>query len=218
MGQIMNGNSLSHFIILVGVFSGSLTIAAVLASKIVSIAGFFVPAGVFAYCITFICTDVISEVWGKRYAKVAVMSGFVALILALILIQVALYWPPAPFWTNEIGFKSVLGMTPRIICGSLAAYLLSQYHDVWMFHLLKKMTNENHLWLRNNLSTFVSQFIDSVVFIVIAFYGVMPIWQLIIGQWVIKIGIAVLDTPIIYGLVRVLKKRNPNVEEMFKMM
>lgn len=207
----MENKGLDQFILLVGIFSGSLTIAAVLASKIVSIMGFFVPAGVFAYCITFLCTDVISEIWGKRYAKIAVISGFVALVLAFILIQVALYWNPAPFWKNQEKFTAVLGMTPRIIVGSLVAYLLSQYHDVWMFHILKKMTNENHLWLRNNLSTILSQFLDSVVFIVIAFYGILPIWQLILGQWVVKIGIAALDTPIVYGLVFMLRKRNTTV-------
>lgn len=196
---------MTFYIILVGLFSGSLTIAAVLASKIVSIMGFFVPAGVFAYCITFICTDSISEIWGKQYAKMAVTAGFVTLLLTLALTQIALHWTPAPFWTNQEGFASILGMTPRIVAGSLCAYLLSQYHDVWLFHLIKRITNNRHLWLRNNISTCISQLLDSVVFILIAFYGVMPVMDLIIGQWVVKIIIAVLDTPVVYGVVWMLK-------------
>jgi uncharacterized integral membrane protein (TIGR00697 family) len=206
----MNKEGMSTFILFIGIFSGCLTIAAVLASKIVNIFGFFVPAGVFAYCITFICTDVISELWGKRYAKITVLSGLSALIIALILIQIALYLVPAPFWHNQEEFASVLGMTHRVIIGSLVAYLVSQYHDVWMFHVLKKITKDKNLWLRNNLSTIISQFLDSVFFITIAFYGIMPIWPLIFGQWIIKIGIAALDTPIVYALVIMLRKKRVN--------
>lgn len=201
----MRIESLAPYVIMVGIFSGSLTIAAVLASKIVSIMGFFVPAGVLAYCITFVCTDVISEIWGKRYAQLAVKTGFITLVISLVLTQIAMYWTPAPFWENQEGFASVLSMTPRIVIGSLCAYLLSQYHDVWLFHILKRRTNDKHLWLRNNLSTIISQLLDSLVFIVIAFYGVMPVWPLIIGQWVVKVVIAAIDTPLVYGIVWILQ-------------
>ena len=209
----MRIDSLAHYIVIVGVFCGSLTIAAVLASKIVSILGFFVPAGVFAYCITFVCTDVISEIWGKRYAQQAVVAGFVSLSIALVLSLVALYWTPAPFWANQEGFASVVGMTPRIVIGSLCAYLLSQYYDVWLFHLLKRMTKNKHLWLRNNLSTAISQLLDSVVFIAIAFYGTMPIVPLIFGQWSVKLIIAVIDTPVVYGVVWSLRARQEESSE-----
>lgn len=203
----MNVEKLTPFIIIVGIFSGSLAIAAVLASKIITILGFFVPAGVFAYCVTFVCTDVISEVWGKRHAQLAVATGFITLIFVLVLSQIALYWEPAPFWKNQDGFASVLGMAPRIVVGSLCAYLVSQYHDVWLFHVIKSMTCEKHLWLRNTLSTSVSQFLDSVIFIFIAFYGIMPIWPLIFGQWAVKIIIAILDTPVVYSLVWLLRDK-----------
>jgi queuosine precursor transporter len=203
----MSQNDVRIYIILVGIFSGSLTIAAVLASKIITVFGLFVPAGVFAYCITFICTDVISEMWGKRAAQNAVLSGFIALSLAFLLIQITIHWPSAPFWSLHESFNSILGMTPRIIIASLVAYTLSQYHDVWLFHLIRRMTGSHHLWLRNNLSTAASQLLDSAVFITIAFYGILPIWPLIIGQWVIKMGIAALDTPIIYGIVWILNRR-----------
>lgn len=195
------------FIILLSIFVGSITIASILATKIINVFGLFVPAGVLAYSITFICTDVISEVWGKERAKYTVVGGFVALIVALLLVQLSLVWPKAPFWTGEQAFQSILGSTSRIIIASFTAYLVSQFHDVWAFHFWKKVTNERHLWLRNNLSTVVSQFLDSFLFITIAFYGVMPIWPLIIGQWVIKFGIAVLDTPVIYFVVWMVRKK-----------
>jgi hypothetical protein len=169
--------------------------------------GIYVPAGVIAYSITFIATDVISEIWGKERARDAVFGGFIALFAVFVLIQISLIWPNAPFWTNNDAFASILGSTSRIIIASLTAYLISQMHDVWAFHFWKRMTNNRHLWLRNNLSTAVSQFLDSFIFVTIAFYGVMPIWPLIYGQWLIKFMIAVLDTPIVYGVVLMIQKK-----------
>lgn len=197
----------SAFIFLLSIFIASLTIASVLASKIIQIFGLYVPAGVLAYAITFICTDVISEIWGKNRARSTVLGGFIALIVVLILIQLGLNWPRAPFWNQEAAFQSILGSTTRIIVASLAAYLVSQLHDVWAFHFWKKRTGDRHLWLRNSLSTAVSQLIDSILFISIAFYGTMPILPLIIGQWIIKFAIAALDTPVVYLVVWLLKNK-----------
>lgn len=200
----MSRNSL---IVLTALFSASFVAASVLASKIINIFGIFVPAGILAYSITFIITDTVSEIYGKKTADSVVLSGFISLVATLVLMQVAIALPAAPFWQNQDAFISVVGSTSRIIVASLAAYLVSQYHDVWLFHLLKEKTNGKHLWLRNNASTAVSQFIDSFIFIVIAFYGVMPIWPLIFGQWIIKIAIALIDTPMVYLLVGILRKR-----------
>ena len=195
------------FIFLLSIFIASLTIASVLASKIIHIFGLYVPAGVLAYAITFICTDVISEIWGKNRARSTVLGGFIALIVVLILIQLGLNWPRAPFWNQEAAFQSILGSTTRIIVASFVAYLVSQLHDVWAFHFWKKLTKDRHLWLRNNFSTAVSQLIDSILFISIAFYGSMPILPLIIGQWIIKFAIAAVDTPVVYLVVWLLKNR-----------
>ena len=116
-------------------------------------------------------------------------------------------WPAAPFWPNEAAFKSILGSTSRIIVASFTAYLISQLHDVWAFHFWRRKTRARHLWLRNNLSTMASQFIDSAIFINIAFYGVLPVWPLIAGQWIVKMAIAVLDTPVVYCVVGAMSAR-----------
>lgn len=195
------------FILLTAVFAGSLTIASILAHKIIVVAGLFAPAGVLAYSVTFICTDVISEVWGKERARQVVIGGFATLVVVLVLVQLSLVWPKAPFYQGEEAFQTILGSTSRIIIASFIAYLVSQFHDVWAFHFWKNVTRERHLWLRNNLSTAVSQFLDSSLFVTIAFYGIAPVWPLIVGQWVIKFGIAILDTPIIYLVVWLLRDR-----------
>jgi hypothetical protein len=202
----MNTNE-HWYTIWLSLFVSCITISSILANKIISVMGIYVPAGVIAYSITFIATDVISEVWGKERARDAVFGGFIALFVVFVLIQISLIWPNAPFWTNNDAFASILGSTSRIIIASLTAYLISQMHDVWAFHFWKRMTNNRHLWLRNNLSTAVSQFLDSFIFVTIAFYGVMPIWPLIYGQWLIKFLIAVLDTPIVYGVVIMIQKK-----------
>ena len=193
-------------LLLSGIFCACLVAAAVLATKIISIAAIAVPAGVFAYCITFVCTDVISEIWGRRYANMVVLAGVIGLACTFLLIQLALWWPAAPFWHQEEAFRGTLGMTPRIIAASLTAYVLSQFHDVWLYNLIKDRMRGRHLWLRNNVATILSQLIDSAVFIVIAFYGVMPVWPLIAGQWTVKTALALCDTPLVYAAVWCIRR------------
>lgn len=194
------------YILLIAIFVGGLVIAGVLASKIVNIAGLIVPGGVLAYSITFPITDIICEVWGKKRGKYVVFSGFITLLVVLGLIRLTLIFPKAHFWTSEEAFARILGSTSRIIIASFIAYLVSQYHDVWAFHFWRKVTKGKYLWLRNNASTFVSQFIDTVVFITIAFYGVMPVFTLIKGQYIIKLLIALLDTPVVYFGVWLIRR------------
>ena len=194
---------------LTAIFVGSLVIAAVLASKIIAVGSLAVPAGVLAYCVTFVCTDVISELWGKEKAQKVVLSGFGAMLFVLVLIKAAVIWPAAPFWTGQPAFESVFNLTPRIILGSLIAYLASQSFDVWAFHFWKRLTRGRFLWLRNNASTVVSQLMDSALFILIAFGGQMDVVPLIIGQWVIKCAIAALDTGVVYGLIWLIRRNQP---------
>ena len=199
------------FILLVTIFAGSLTIASILAVKIIAVAGFFVPAGVLAYSVTFICTDVISEMWGKTRAQHVVLGGFVMLSVVLGLVQISLFWPEAPFWKEEDAFQTILGSTSRIIVASFIAYIVSQFHDVWAFHLWKEKFKGKYLWFRNNLSTASSQLIDSLTFAILAFAvfprifldpeGVLPmsvVWEIVLTTYVLKLMVAMLDTPFIY--------------------
>jgi uncharacterized integral membrane protein (TIGR00697 family) len=202
----------SYLALLACVYSGSLVLAAVLASKIIAIGPLVVPAGVLAYSLTFLATDVIGEVWGKQRAQTVVMGGFITLVLVFVLTGISIFWPPATFWPHQRAYETILGSSARIMIASLIAYLFSQYHDVWAFSFLKRLTTERYLWLRNNVSTIVSQLLDSVVFITIAFYGVMPLVPLILGQWVVKVAIALLDTPLVYLLVYLVRRRLPPVK------
>ena len=184
--------------ITIGLFTGLIVTAQVLANKTVQILDFTVPAGVIVYSTAFLLTDVLAEFHGKQEAKKAVWSGFLASVVLVLAIKIAIAWPSAAFWKSQEAFTTTLGSTWRIVLASLGAYIVSQNTDVYLFHKIRSYTGEPKLYLRNILSTSTSQFIDSVIFIVIAFYGVMPVIPLIIGQYVVKLMIAALDTPFIY--------------------
>lgn len=188
-------------------FVGALVTANVIAAKIVAIGPLYVPAGVLAYSITFAVTDTLCEVWNRRITQIVVNAGFAVLVLVWVLIALALQWPGAPFWPHQGAFVQTLGATSRIILASLIAYGVSQTLDVWVFSRLKTLTRGRWLWLRNNVSTFFSQLVDTVIFITIAFYGELPILQLMWAQLLVKYAIALVDTPVVYGLVYLVRRR-----------
>lgn len=210
------------YAILLGVFIASLTSSNYLAAKIavlgsISNIDLFVPAGVLAYAVTFTVTDVISEVYGKKAASMTVFIGFITQFFIIAYSLVAVLLPIAPFQGeyNTI-FNRIFGVAPNIVAASLIAYLISQNHDIWAFHWWKRKTRGRYLWLRNNASTIVSQFIDTLIFITLAFNilptltgGVVVPWStipfIILGQYLVKVSIALFDTPFVYLGVYILK-------------
>ncbi len=186
------------------VFIMSLLIANVVAGKVVDLFGFIVPAAVVAYGITFLCTDVINEIWGKEEAQKTVKLGLKIQLASTALILLAIWLPPAVFAVDfNAAFKTVLSQNVRVVFASLTAYTISQAHDVISFNFWRNKTKGKHKWLRNNASTLVSQIIDTAIFITIAFWGMVPnlLWM-IISQYVVKAIIALLDTPFFYLLTR----------------
>jgi hypothetical protein len=207
--------------IAIGIYASLTVIANIIAVKVIAVGeipliGLIVgPAGVIVYASTFLITDILTELYGKEYGKKAVVTGLAANIVAIISILIALRWTPAPFVSEEFlrSFESVLGFAPRIVVASIIAYAISQTHDVYAFHFWKRKTKDRFLWFRNNASTMVSQLIDTVIFITIAFYGVFPtsaILSMIAGQYILKLVIAAVDTPFMYvavGAWRTLGKK-----------
>ncbi|MEW6662517.1 MAG: queuosine precursor transporter [Bacillota bacterium] len=206
-GYPMNSGD-QALLLLACLFAGLLVIANVLAVKPVPIGStIVVPAAVIAYALTFPITDAVTEIWGRERANALIWSGFVASLLAAALVRLALVMPWAPFWPMQEAFQAILGANLRIVAASMAAYLVSQLHDVWAFSFWRQRTGGKYLWLRNNLSTMVSQMLDTVIFITLAFYGIWPqLLPAILGQYLIKVVIAVIDTPLVYLLVGWLKR------------
>lgn len=197
--------------ILLSIFVTSLVLANLLGSKVTTIFGIVTSVGIFAYPLTFLITDAVEEVRGKKITKVFIYAGFVALLLSFVLTWIGINIRPASFYANKEAYRTVFGNSLRIIIASIIAFLLSQTHDIWAFNFWKKKTGGKYLWLRNNLSTTVSQLIDTTIFTFIAFYHVSPgftairMIQMIIPYWILKSGFAFIDTPLVYLLVRWLR-------------
>lgn len=192
---------------IIAIMASLVVIANIIATKIVVFGPFVVSAAVIVYATTFLLTDIVSERWGKEYARKAVWAGFYANIVMVIAILIAVNWKPAPFAIEfSKQFETVLTLVPRVVLASMVAYLISQHHDIFAFHFIRDKTKGKFLWLRNNVSTMVSQAIDTVIFITIAFYGIMDVIPLMIGQYVIKLVIAAIDTPFLYIVIRFMDK------------
>lgn len=187
-------------------FATSLVTANVLAGKIVSFGEYVVlPAAVVTYAFTFLITDIIGELYGKKKAAQAVMFGFIAQAFASVMILMGKYLPVAPFaQETQQAYETLLGQNWRFVVASLVAYLAAQNLDVWLFHFIREKTGVRHKWLRNNASTMSAQFVDTAIFITIAFWGVVPnLWAMIVSQYVVKVGLALLDTPFFYLFTKV---------------
>lgn len=196
-----------NLLILNSIFITTLIVANILASKVVTFWGFVLPAAVVAYPLTFLMTDVIGEIWGKEEANRTVRNGFICQAISSVLILLAIMLPVAPFADNQAEFQAILGQSFRVVFASMVGYLIAQCNDVYIFHKLKEKYNGKHKWLRNNVSTLLSQLLDTAVFITIAFIGTVPnILTMILSQYVIKAVYALLDTPFFYLLTREQKK------------
>jgi len=196
--------------VLATLFTTCLLVANIIAVKLISIGGWVVPAGVIAYPLTFLFTDVIAELYGRKITSRVVWVGFGANLLMVVLVFGGKLLPPAPVWEGQPAYESILGMVPRIVLASMVAYLISQHHDVFAFHFWRRKTKARFLWLRNNASTMVSQGLDTGLFITIAFWGTVPtgiLLNMLLTQYVIKLAIAVCDTPFCYLLVALLKDK-----------
>ncbi len=182
-------------------------------TKTIVLFGMTATLGNIVYAGSFLATDILSERHGPGEARRGVWVGFFAVLAVTALMQLALLFEPAPSDQMHASLVQVFGMMPRIVLASLAAYLLAQRHDVWAYQFWKERF-PGPLWLRNNLSTVVSQLIDSVVFTSIAFIGVFPagvLLQIVVTTYLLKAIVAVLDTPFLYLAMRL--KEEPAVTE-----
>jgi len=178
--------------------------------KTVKVFGMVTALGNVVYSSLFLVTDILNENYTKKDAQKAVWIGFFVLISTTILMQLTIQFIPdeSDFLSEHI--TAIFSLLPRITFASLTAYLISQNHDVWFFAKLKKKHKKRLLWLRNNSSTITSQLLDNTVFTLIAFAGVFPwiiIGQIFLTSMIMKIIVAVCDTPFVYWARR-MKEEN----------
>ena len=173
---------------------------------------FEVSVGILPYPITFLITDLISEIFGKKKANEIVKAGIFASFFSLLIVYTASY-VPATSWSpvNDGMFNEVFGNTIVAVFASMMAYLLAQFVDIHIYHFWKRLTAGKYLWLRNNFSTFTSQLIDTfTVVLLLCLFGEIP-WELfyglVISGFIFKVFIALLDTPLLYLFVYIFRKR-----------
>lgn len=193
------------FVYLNALFVGLLLLSNVLGVKLFSIGGIVLPGTVIVYVVTYVITDVIGEAYGKDAARKTVQAGFLTQVIALFFIVIVIKLPPAPDFGLQPEFAAVLGGSFRVTLASLLSYIVSQNLDVSIFHRLRSRHGESKLWLRNNLSTMTSQLTDTVIFITVAFWGIVPfsvLLGMLVSQYFFKLAVALIDTPIVYLLVK----------------
>jgi hypothetical protein len=180
----------------------TLVIANLQVLKSIELLGLVATLGNIVFSATFLTTDIISEIYGKAKAKVAVSIGFFSMITFLALGQLSLVFiPSASDWAHP-HLMALLSILPRITAASLIAYLFSNFHDVWAYEFWrKKFPAVKHIWIRNNASTIVSQLLDSLIFSFIAFFGVFPLMvflEIALSTYILKVIVACIDTPFVY--------------------
>lgn len=165
--------------------------------------------GAITYAFTFLCTDIIGEIWGKEEAKKAVKYGFIGQIFAVALIILTQYTPTQDI-EMQLAYEKLLGQSPMFVLGSLCAYACSQTWDVYIFHKVRNhfKAKPSLRWIWNNVSTASSQIIDTIIYALVAFgIGMGWLWDgeksllllgIMIGQYLLKLGLAILDTPFFY--------------------
>lgn len=205
------------FLVLAGLFVAALVTANLIFQKFFSWDpfGFYefrISVGVIPYPVTFLVTDIISEVYGRKRANKVVLAGLFASVFMLLIIIVANI-APATEWSpvSDGEFQHVFGFTFIAVAASMAAYLLAQFFDVQIFHFWKRVTKGKYLWFRNNASTFSSQFIDTfTVLLLLCTFGAIEwylFWGLLWNGFLFKVMFALLDTPVIYLFIYLFRKR-----------
>jgi len=174
--------------------------------KLFTLGGVTLPVSIIWYPLTFLITDIVSEVYGARRARFLVITGFTMSLVLLAFSLTGIRLPVATSYPLQEDYTNIFGPVWRLLFASMSAYLLAQLVDVQLFHFWKRLTHGRHLWLRNNASTMVSQLVDSVVVNVIFLYKNPVVFtgtasdlaRIILAVYVVKVVIAAADTPLCY--------------------
>jgi len=202
------------YLLLAGLFIASLVTCNLIANKFISVdlgfKTFIISAGVLPYPITFLITDILSEIYGRKKTSAVVYTGLAASVFVLFILFLghqfhAIEGSPV----NDLNYETMFSNSWRIVVSSMIAYLFAQLIDVRVYHFWKKQTNGKHLWLRNNGSTIFSQLIDTTLVVLVLFVGIKTndeLFNFIMDGWMFKALAALLDTPIFYLIVFGLRK------------
>jgi hypothetical protein len=189
--------------LLIALYVTFVLVAQILAVKIsefnLGFAVFYVPAGVIVFSITYLLTDVVNEKFGRRETHRMIFIAFISQAAMTLFIWLGIKINPAPFWGLQESWSQIFGLVPRIALASWVSFLISENTDAVIYSWFRKITNGKYLWMRNAFSSLPSLALDSFIFITLAFWGIVPIWPLILGQIVLKWIIGIIDIPFMYA-------------------
>ena len=186
-----------------------LLVSNVASNKFLVLGPFTFDGGTILFPLSYIFGDVLTEVYGYRQSRQVIWTGLACLGLMALTFGVVDLLPPAPEWTLQEAYHAILGQTPRIVLASLAAYWAGEFVNSYVLAKLKLRTGGRHLWVRTLGSTVVGEAVDTVTFVVAAFAGVWPaslLWAVFISNYIFKVGIEALFTPLTYRVVNFLKQ------------
>jgi len=208
----MNGKNYysTWFVFIVAVFITCLITANLVAVKLVEISGFVLPAGTIIFPISYIFGDVLTEVYGFRQARRVIWLGFFCNFIVVVAIWIGQVLPPSSFWDGQKAYERILGYTPRLLVASFLAYLVGEFANSFVLAKMKIATKGRWLWTRTIGSTLVGEGLDSLVFMILAFWGTIPVAALLLAiltQWLVKSAYEAVATPLTYIVVNFLKRK-----------
>lgn len=199
-----------YFDIIMALFVAVLLISNVASTKIVQFWHFSFDGGTLLFPLSYLFGDILTEVYGYKMTKKVIWLGFLSAALMAVVLMVVTALPPAEGWPYQEAFQNILGLTPRIVLASLVAYFAGEFSNSFIMAKLKIKTNGKHLWLRTISSTLVGESIDTVLFVSIAFFGVLSqnlILVVFISNYIFKTGVEIIFTPLTYKVVKFLKRK-----------
>ena len=207
----MNLKVSTWFVVLASVFVTCLITANIIAVKLILFLGFLVPAGIIVFPLSYLFGDILTEVYGYAATRRVIWLGFACNLLAVIAIYIGGIAPAAPFWQqNQAAYNTILGFTPRLLLASFIAYLVGEFTNSFVLAKLKIATRGRWLWTRTIGSTLIGEGFDTLIFISIAFWGIIPASMMltaILTQWIFKVVYEVVATPFTYAVVGFLKRK-----------
>ncbi|MBI2844975.1 MAG: queuosine precursor transporter [Chloroflexi bacterium] len=202
-------NPYGWFPVVTGAFVAVLLISNVASSKILLLGPFTFDGGTILFPLSYIFGDILTEVYGYARSRIVIWTGFGAAVLMSLVFAIVGTLPPAPDWPNQAAYEAILGLTPRIVLASLIAYFAGEFSNSFTLAKMKIFTKGKWLWSRTIGSTLVGEGVDTALFVLIAFFGVFDTALLIAvlaSNYVFKVGVEVLFTPITYWVVNILKR------------
>lgn len=205
----MNERAYRYIDIVTAAFVAVLIISNIASTKIVALGALAFDGGTLLFPLAYIFGDVLTEVYGYKRSRRVIWIGFGLLVLSAVTLAVVDWLPGVGEASNADAFRAVLGQTPRIVAASLVAYFAGEFTNSYVLARLKVQTEGRWLWLRTIGSTLVGEGVDTAIFLVVAFLGVLPndlLWTVFWSNYVFKVGVEVVFTPVTYGVVNFLKR------------